>query len=29
MMIFWWGSGVMALLFGLAWLVERYDHLWR
>ena len=29
MMIFWWGSGVMALLFALAWLVERYDHLWR
>jgi hypothetical protein len=29
MMIFWWGSGVMALLFGLAWLIERYDHLWR
>jgi hypothetical protein len=29
MMIFWWGSGVMALLFGLAWLLERYDHLWR
>ena len=29
MMIFWWGSGGMALLFGLAWLVERYDHLWR
>lgn len=29
MMIFWWGSGVMALLFGLAWLLERYDRLWR
>ncbi len=29
MMIFWWGSGVMALLFAVAWLVERYDHLWR
>jgi hypothetical protein len=29
MMIFWWGSGVMALLFGLAWMIERYDHLWR
>ncbi len=29
MMIFWWGSGVMALLFFLAWLLERYDRLWR
>jgi hypothetical protein len=29
MMIFWWGSGLMTLLFFLAWLVERYDHLWR
>ena len=29
MMIFWWGSGVMALLFFLAWLIERYDRLWR
>lgn len=29
MMIFWWGSGIMALLFFLAWLVERYHHLWR
>jgi hypothetical protein len=24
MMIFWWGTGVMALLFVLAWLLERY-----
>jgi hypothetical protein len=24
MMIFWWGTGGMALLFGLAWLLERY-----
>ncbi len=24
MMIFWWGSGIMALLFALAWLLERY-----
>ena len=24
MMIFWWGTGAMALLFGLAWLLERY-----
>ena len=24
MMIFWWGAGVMALLFALAWLLERY-----
>jgi hypothetical protein len=29
MMIFWWGSGIMALLFFLAWLVERYHRLWR
>jgi hypothetical protein len=29
MMIFWWGSGVMAILYCLAWLVERYHHLWR
>jgi hypothetical protein len=29
MMIFWWGSGVMTLLFFLAWLIERYEHLWR
>jgi hypothetical protein len=24
MMIFWWSSGVMALLYGLGWLMERY-----
>jgi hypothetical protein len=24
MMIFWWGTGAMALLFVLAWLLERY-----
>jgi hypothetical protein len=24
MMIFWWGAGVMTLLFVLAWLLERY-----
>jgi hypothetical protein len=29
MMIFWWGSGGMALLFFLAWLLERYHRLWR
>jgi hypothetical protein len=29
MMIFWWGTGVMALLFFLAWLLERYHRLWR
>jgi hypothetical protein len=29
MMIFWWGSGVMTMLFFLAWLIERYDRLWR
>jgi hypothetical protein len=29
MMIFWWGSGIMALLFFLAWLIERYHRLWR
>jgi hypothetical protein len=29
MMIFWWGGGIMALLFFLAWLVERYHRLWR
>ncbi len=30
MMIFWWGTGVMTLLFALAWLLERYDRgLWR
>ncbi len=28
MMIFWWGSGIMALLFFLAWLIERYHRLW-
>ncbi len=29
MRIFWWGSGVMSLLFFLAWLLERYHRLWR
>jgi len=29
MMIFWWGSGIMALLYFLAWLLERYHRLWR
>jgi hypothetical protein len=29
MMIFWWGSGIMGLLFFLAWLLERYHRLWR
>jgi hypothetical protein len=24
MMIFWWGAGVMALLYGVGWLWERY-----
>jgi hypothetical protein len=24
MMIFWWGSGVMALLYAVGWLWERY-----
>lgn len=24
MMIFWWGAGAIALLFALAWLIERY-----
>ena len=24
MLIFWWGAGVMALLFAIGWLVERY-----
>jgi hypothetical protein len=30
MLIFWWGAGLMALLFALAWLYERYYLvLWR
>ena len=30
MMIFWWATGLMTLLFALAWLLERYDRgLWR
>ena len=24
MMIFWWGAGVIALLYALGWLLERY-----
>jgi hypothetical protein len=24
MLIFWWGGGTIALLYGLAWLLERY-----
>lgn len=24
MMIFWWGAGLIALLYGLGWLLERY-----
>jgi hypothetical protein len=24
MLIFWWGSGTIALLYALAWLLERY-----
>jgi hypothetical protein len=24
MLIFWWGAGIIALLFALAWLLERY-----
>ncbi len=24
MLIFWWGAGTIALLFALAWLLERY-----
>jgi glycerol-3-phosphate acyltransferase PlsY len=24
MMIFWWGAGIMAVLYALAWLWERY-----
>jgi hypothetical protein len=24
MMIFWWGAGTIALLYALAWLLERY-----
>jgi hypothetical protein len=24
MLIFWWGAGGMALLFALAWVIERY-----
>jgi len=24
MMIFWWGTGTMALLYALGWLLERY-----
>jgi hypothetical protein len=30
MLIFWWGAGVMALLFAVTWLLERYYlGLWR
>jgi hypothetical protein len=30
MLIFWWASGTMALLFALAWLLERYcPGVWR
>jgi hypothetical protein len=30
MMIFWWGAGIIALLYGLGWLLERYClELWR
>jgi len=30
MMIFWWGAGAMAVLFAIAWLIERYWlGLWR
>jgi hypothetical protein len=24
MLLFWWGTGMMALLFALRWLIERY-----
>ena len=24
MMIFWWGAGIITLLYGLGWLLERY-----
>ncbi len=24
MLLFWWGAGMMALLFALRWLIERY-----
>ncbi len=24
MLLFWWGSGIMALLFAARWLIERY-----
>lgn len=29
MLIFWWASGVITLIFAVAWIVERYVlHLW-
>jgi hypothetical protein len=24
MLIFWWGAGIIALLFAVAWVLERY-----
>jgi len=29
MLIFWWGAGLIALLFALAWMLERYFFGWR
>ncbi len=29
MLIFWWAGGVLTVLFGVSWIVERYVlHLW-
>ena len=29
MLIFWWGAGLIALLFALAWMLEHYFFGWR
>ena len=29
MLIFWWGAGLIALLFSLAWILESYFFGWR
>jgi hypothetical protein len=29
MLIFWWGAGIITLLFALAWLLQTYFFGWR
>jgi hypothetical protein len=29
MLIFWWGAGIITLLFAVAWLLQTYFFGWR